>query len=179
MKRGRLLPALAVVSIVVACGVEEAGPMSKTEDPVVSRPPANQMELLEERLPIATLSGSHGSITGEQGSWCWKAKHDDGALMAACADTFFLDPEDALEARPGEELTLSFDRDDDPERLPIHIHGWAGGHGKPLDVAVANPTSFKARPVPGAYWVHVGSWWSDGPGHLGGDVFSYVKIRVR
>jgi hypothetical protein len=177
MNRRRLLPALVAFAVLAACGVE-AAPRTKIADPEGSRAPPNQMELLEARLPVATLSGSFGSVRGERGSWCWKGKHTDGARMAACADYTFIDPKEMVDARSGERLTIAFNRQDDPQHVEARAFDRPSGRGDPLDVPAANPSSVELDREPGTHWLYVSSSWDEGDGWSGGDVSYFFKIRV-
>ncbi len=106
---------------------------------------------------------------GERGSSCWNFTRG-----GVCSDTDFLDPSFELPVRATEELSLSYDRDDDPVSLQLQAYTSPDARS-PSDILVVpkeNPALFMADFGPGVHWLVVHSAWPEG------DVAHYFKITV-
>jgi hypothetical protein len=107
---------------------------------VTTTTPRPTIPTVPPSIPVATLSGASGQVSGELGSFAWP--QSDGTMVARIVD--FVDgpnPAQELTVTQGETLTLRFAPDLPVATLTASV--WPGGQGSPpLAVPAANPSRF-------------------------------------
>jgi hypothetical protein len=118
--------------------------------------------------PVATLSGSGGSVRLTSFDYCWREVVGEltKCLIAARA----LDVPVGLVVRAGETLTLRFDTTLLPREVVLHRENQTGA-GTAL--SPTNPTTFVADLPVGIYFISFTTKWNQG------DVTYSLKVDVR
>jgi len=163
-----VLVVVALAILASACGAE--GPPPETTRVIgTGQTHTSPTPTPAAQPPRAELTAANGRVLGDQGSSCWN--YTRGGV---CADTDFIDSSFELPVRTGEELTLSFGRDDQPVFLQVQTYESPTPQA-PSDILVVpkqNPSRFPADFAPGVHWLLVHSAWPEG------DVGHYFKIVV-
>jgi hypothetical protein len=117
--------------------------------------------------PVATLSGSGGSVRLTSFDYCWR--EIVGELTKCIISARALDPPVQLVVRAGETLTLRFDTTLVPREVVLNREN----QGAPRVLTPTNPTTFAADLPVGIYFIGFSTKWNQG------DVSYNLRIEVR
>lgn len=157
-----------------AASTPEPTPLT-AQTPVTRKPEAAPASETPRPTPIvsprSTLSGEASEVEGVRGTYCWTP--DDGRA-GTCADAIPTDPDETLEVRRGETLTLSFNHPRAPKSIRIHRYDtpFEGDPAGEVEVPEGNPAEFTAEFPEGASWLAVSTFWDEG------DAYYYFEVDV-
>lgn len=154
----------------------EPTPLATAQPIVTQEPPATEPAETPRPTPIgsprATLASETDEVEGARGTYCWTP---DDREAGTCVDALPVDPDEVLEVRRGETLTLAFDHPHAPKSIRMHRYDtpFEDDAVEEVEVPDENPARFTADFPEGTSWLSVATFWEEG------DAYYSFEVEVR